>query len=156
VRQRTDRRRGKLHKGVVTAFWWPQRPAHAGKTQMHNITQPGINLATANAALITRFVQSPEMVELANTSAQKYLEVAQKSFGRAAASEAYAELVSKMVENYSTFAHEYSEHLMGAVADGQDLLLQQVKKTSDQVAKTSQATVEAVSQAAGHAKARAK
>lgn len=123
---------------------------------MHNITQPGINLATANAALITRFIQSPEIVELANSSAQKYLDVAQKSFGRAAASEAYAELVSKMVENYATFAHEYSEHLMGVVADSQDLLLQQARQSSDQMTKTGQATVAAVTQAAGQAKARVK
>jgi hypothetical protein len=42
---------------------------------MQNITQPFVNLSTANAELITRFAQSPEMVELANTSAQKYFDL---------------------------------------------------------------------------------
>ena len=66
---------------------------------MNNITQPFIKLTTANAELITRFAQSPEVVELANTGAQKYFELAQKSLGRVAASDAYANLVRRLSEN---------------------------------------------------------
>jgi hypothetical protein len=83
------------------------------KVQMHNVTQPFLNLSKANAALITDFAQSPEMVELATASAEKYFELAQKSFGRAAASEAHADLVRRLTENYSNFAKEYSESLIG-------------------------------------------
>ena len=114
---------------------------------MQNITQPFVNLSTANAALITRFAQSPEMVELANTSAQKYFELAQKSFGHAAASDAHADLVRRLTENYSTFAKEYSASLMGIAAEGQNLVAQQVQEASDRVAKTGQATMAAVADA---------
>src|SRR4029450_3016901 len=82
------------------------------KVQMQNITQPFVKLSTANAALITRFAQSPEMLELANSSAQKYFELAQKTFGKAAASEAQADLIRRLTENYSTFAQEYSQSLI--------------------------------------------
>lgn len=34
---------------------------------MQNITQPFVNLSTANAELIMRFSQSQEMVDLVNT-----------------------------------------------------------------------------------------
>jgi hypothetical protein len=114
---------------------------------MQNITQPFVNLSTANAELITRFAQSPEMVELANTSAQKYFELAQKSFGRAVASDAHADLVSRLTENYSTFAQEYSASLMGIAADAQNVVTQQVQAASNRIAETGKATVAAAANA---------
>lgn len=42
---------------------------------MQNFTKPFVNLSTANAELITRFSQLQEMVDLVNTSVQKYLEL---------------------------------------------------------------------------------
>jgi hypothetical protein len=126
------------------------------KAQMNNIAQPAINLATANAALITQFVQSPELVDLANNSAQKYFEAAQKSFGHVAGTEAYTELVRKFTENYMTFAQEYSESLMGITAAGQSQLASHVKQASDHVAKTSQAAISAATHASHLAKPRAK
>ena len=119
---------------------------------MQNITQPFVKLSTANAALITEFAQSPEMAELANTSAQKYLELAQKSFGHAAASGAHAELVRKLTENYSTFAREYSETLMGMAAEGQSQMVQQVQEATDRLTQTGEATVAAVTKASDKAK----
>jgi len=113
------------------------------KVQMQNITQPFVKLSTANAELITRFAQSPEMAELANTSAQKYFELAQKSFGRAAASDAHADLVRRLTENYATFAQEYSASLMGIAADAQSVVTQQVQEASDRIAETGKATVAA-------------
>jgi len=114
---------------------------------MQNVTQPFVNLANANSVLISRFVQSTEMVELAKSSAQKYFELAQKSFGHTAASNAYTDLVRRLTENYSNFAHEYSQSLMGIAAQGQSLIKEQVKAASDGSAQTGKAP------AAAHAKA---
>jgi hypothetical protein len=108
---------------------------------MNNITQPFIKLTTANAELITRFAQSPEVVELANTGAQKYLELAQKSFGRMAASDAYADLVRRLSENYSNFAYEYSESLMGFAAAGQNLMAQHLEAASNRLEESGKAAV---------------
>jgi len=119
---------------------------------MQNITQPFINLTTANAALITRFAQSPEMVELAKTSAQKYLELAQKSFGHAAASDAYADLVRRLTENYATFAQEYSQSLMGIAAKGQSVMAEQIEAASNRLTKTGKAAVAAVARTSDKAK----
>src|SRR4029453_14250121 len=112
---------------------------------MKNITQPFINLTTANAELITKFAQSPEVVELANTGAQKYLELAQKAFGRVAASDAYANLVRRLSENYSTFSREYSESLMGISAAGQNLMTQHIETTSNPSGKGAVAVIERAS-----------
>ncbi|MDR6859517.1 hypothetical protein [Variovorax guangxiensis] len=114
---------------------------------MQKIAQPFINLSTANAALITSFAQSPEMVELANTSAQKYFELAQKTFGAAAASEGHADLVRSLMENYSTFAREHAESLMGLAAEGQAQMATQVKAATDRLAETTQAAAVAVADA---------
>jgi phosphatidylserine/phosphatidylglycerophosphate/cardiolipin synthase-like enzyme len=119
---------------------------------MQNITQPFINLATANAALITRFAQSPEMAELAKTSAQKYFELAQKSFGHAAASNAYADLVRRLTENYSTFTHEYSQSLMGIAAKGQSVMAEHIEAASNRLTKTGKTAVAAVAKASDKAK----
>jgi hypothetical protein len=127
--------------------------AQAGeKVKMQNVTQPFVNLANANSALISRFVQSPEMVELAKSSAEKYFELAQKSFGHAAAAGAYTDLVHRLTENYSTFAQEYSQSLMGIAAEGQSLIKEQVKATSDGSARTGKAPAAASAKAPGKAK----
>lgn len=115
---------------------------------MNNITQPFINLTTANAELITRFAQSPEVVELANTGAQKYLELAQKTFGRMAASDAYANLVRQLSENYSKFTHEYSVNLMGFAAAGRNLMAQHLEATSGRLEESGKAAVAVVEKAA--------
>jgi hypothetical protein len=114
---------------------------------MNNITQPFINLTTANAELITRFAQSPEVAELANAGAQKYFELAQKSFGRMAASDAYANLVRRLSENYSNFAHEYSESLMGIAAAGQNLMAQHLEATSSRLDESGKAAVAVIEEA---------
>jgi cell division septum initiation protein DivIVA len=119
---------------------------------MQNVTQPFVKLSTANAELITNFAKSPEMAELANTSAQKYFELAQKSFGRTAATEAHADLVRRLTENYATFAQEYSESLIGIAAEGQKQMAQQVQKASDQVTKAGQAGAAAVADASNKMK----
>jgi len=119
---------------------------------MQNITQPFINLSTANAALITRFAQSPEMVDLARNSAQKYFELAQKAFGHVATSDAYSDLVQQLTENYSTFAREYAESLMGIAAEGRNLIEQQVQDATDRFAQSGQATLKAVANEAGKVK----
>jgi hypothetical protein len=115
--------------------------------EMNHITQPFINLTTANAELITRFAQSPEVVELANSGAQKYFELAQKSFGRVAASDAYANLVRQLSENYSNFAHEYSESLMGFAAAGQNLMAQHLEATSSRLEETGKAAAAVIEKA---------
>ena len=114
---------------------------------MNNITQPFINLTTANAELITRFAQSPGVVELANSGAQKYFELAQKSFGRMAASGAYADLVRRLSENYSTFAHEYSESLMGIATAGQNLMTQQFEAATNRLEESGKAAVAVIEKA---------
>lgn len=100
---------------------------------MQNFTKPFVNLSTANAELITRFSQSQEMVDLVNTSVQKYLELAQKTFGGAPASEAQADLIRSLTENYSTFAREHAEALMGMAAEAQAQMSQQVADASKMV-----------------------
>ena len=97
---------------------------------MQNLTQPFVKLSTANAELITRFAQSQEMVDLVNTSAQKYLELAQKTFGGAPASEAQADLIRSLTDNYSTFAREHAESLMGLAAEAQAQMSQQVAEVT--------------------------
>lgn len=114
---------------------------------MNHITQPFINLTTANAELITRFAQSPEVAELANAGAQKYFELAQKSFGRIAASDAYADLVRRLSENYSTFAHEYSESLMGLATAGQNLMAQHLEAASSRLDESGKAAVAMIEKA---------
>ena len=93
------------------------------------------------------------MVELANTSAQKYLDLAQKSFGRAAASDARADLVRKLSENFTTFAQEYSESLMGIAADAQSVVKQQVQDASGRLAKTRHAAIAVVANASNRIEA---
>jgi hypothetical protein len=121
--------------------------AQAAKGHMNNLTQPFVKLSVANAELITRFAQSPEMAELATTSAQKYFELAQKSFGHAPASGAMADLVRRLNENYATFAKEYSESLVGAAAEAQGQLAQNVKAATEQVSKATEASVAAAAKA---------
>ena len=104
---------------------------------MQNFTKPFVNLSTANAELIMRFSQSQEMVDLVNTSVQKYLELAQKTFGGAPASEAQADLIRSLTENYSTFAREHAEALMGMAAEAQAQMSQQVADASKMVNPTS-------------------
>jgi hypothetical protein len=124
---------------------------------MNNITQPFINLTNSNAELITRFAQSPEVAELANSGAQKYFELAQKSFGRLAASDAYADLVRRLSENYSDFAHEYSESLMGFAAAGQNLMAQHLEAASNRLEESGKAAVDVIEKASdGQKKPRSK
>ena len=100
---------------------------------MQDLTQPFVKLSTANAELITRFAQSQDMTDLVNTSAQKYLELAQKVFGGAAASGAQADLIRSLTDNYSTFAREHAESLMGMAAEAQAQMSQQVANASKMV-----------------------
>ena len=115
-------------------------PAHAGrKIQMNDLTQPFVKLSTANAELMTRFAQSPEVAELVNANAQKYLDLAQKAFGGAAASSAHADLVRSLAENYATFARENAENLMGLFAGGQAAVAQQAKAAAEHMTKAAEA-----------------
>ena len=100
---------------------------------MNDLTQPFVKLSTANAELMTRFAQSPEVAELVNANAQKYLDLAQKAFGGAAASSAHADLVRSLAENYATFARENAENLMGVLAGGQAAVAQQVHAASERM-----------------------
>ncbi|MGJ7512160.1 hypothetical protein [Variovorax sp. GT1P44] len=97
---------------------------------MQDLAKPFVKLSTANAELITRFAQSQDMTDLVNTSAQKYLELAQKAFGGAPASGAQADLVRSLAENYATFAREHAESLMGLAAAAQAQMTQQVADAS--------------------------
>jgi hypothetical protein len=97
---------------------------------MQDLTQPFVKLSAANAELITRFAQSQDMTDLVNTSAQKYLELAQKAFGGAAASGAQADLIRSLTDNYSTFAREHAESLMGMATAAQAQMTQQVAEAS--------------------------
>lgn len=102
---------------------------------MEDLSRPFVKLTTANAELITQFAQSPEIAELAATSAQKYFELARKSFGQQPAASAQADLVRRLADNYAVFAREYSESLMGLATDAQTLITQQVKNATEQAAK---------------------
>jgi len=97
---------------------------------MRSLTQPFVKPSTANAELITRFAQSQDVTDLVKTSAQKYLELAQKPFGGAAASGAQADLIRSVTENYATFAREHAEGLMGMAAEAQANMTQQVADAS--------------------------
>ena len=97
---------------------------------MQKLTQAFVKLSTANAELITRFAQSQDVTDLVNTSAQKYLELAQEAFGGAAASGAQAELIRSLSDNYSTFAREHAESLMAMAAEVQAQMTQQAADAS--------------------------
>ncbi|MGJ7510287.1 hypothetical protein [Variovorax sp. GT1P44] len=114
---------------------------------MNDMTQPFTKLASANAALLTNFAQSPAILEMANANVQKYFELAQQSFGRVVVSDVYADLIGKLTENYSTFAREYSESLMGWSTQGQGLMAQQVQTASDLLAESGKATATAMGRA---------
>ncbi|MDN8618698.1 hypothetical protein [Variovorax ginsengisoli] len=107
---------------------------------MNDMTQPFTNLASANAALVTNFAQSPAMFEMANANVQKYFELVQQSFGRVVVSDVYPDLIRKLTENYSTFAREYSESLMGWSTEGQSLWAQQAQAASDLLAESGNTT----------------
>jgi hypothetical protein len=94
---------------------------HMPEAGLHAKPHPALRqVASANAELITRFAQSQDMTDLVNTSAQKYLELAQKPFGGAAASGAQADLIRSVTENYATFAREHAEpHGNGGRSTGQ-------------------------------------
>lgn len=106
---------------------------------MESFTQPFANLSTANAELIARFAQSQEMAELANESAQKYFELAQKTFGAVAVGEARAELVRRLTEDYSTFACKHALSLIGDAAGGQTPLVRQVQAATSRLIEDAQA-----------------
>ena len=109
---------------------------------MNNITQPFINLTTANAENSSHALRLLEVAELADTGAQKYFELAQKSFGRMAASATMPTIrVRRLSENYSNFAHEYSESLMGIAAAGQNLMAQHLEATSSRLEESGKAAV---------------
>ncbi|RZL92549.1 MAG: hypothetical protein EOP82_09910 [Variovorax sp.] len=108
------------------------------------MTQPFTNLASANAALMTNFAQSPAMFEMANANVRKYFELAQQSFGRLVVSDGYADLIRKLTENYSTFAREYSASLTGWSTQGQSLMAQQAQTASDLLAESGKATATAM------------
>ncbi|MDM0071730.1 hypothetical protein [Variovorax sp. J31P207] len=124
---------------------------------MNDISQPFTNLASANAALVTNFAQSPAVLEMANANVQKYFELAQQSFGRMVVSDVYADLIRKLTENYSTFAREYSASLMGWSTQGQSLMAQQAQTASDLLAESGKATttvMERASDTVKHLRAR--
>ena len=111
------------------------------EVHVENLTQPFVKLSTANAELIAAFAQSPEMTQLATTTAQKYVELARKSFGHSLESSAQADLVRRLSENYATFAKEYSEALVGITTDAQALISQQVIAATDRVSNVTDASV---------------
>jgi len=97
---------------------------------MQQLTQSFVKLSAANADLITRFAQSQDMTDLVHASAQKYLELAQKAFGGAAASGAQADLIRSLTDNYSTFAREHAESLMGMAVEARAQMTRQVADAS--------------------------
>jgi hypothetical protein len=115
---------------------------------MNNIAQPFVNLTNSNVEAIKRFAQSPEISDLANVSAQKYLELAQKSFGAFPASGAHAELAKRLTENYSTFAQEYAQSLMSMATSGQNAMKQQFQDASDRVTAGAESAAAATANAA--------
>jgi hypothetical protein len=136
---------------LAAATWqcWTFNPGASHKKDFmhHDLTQPLTKLTTANAALIANFAQSPEMTELATASAQKYFELAKKSFGPIDASSAQADLVRRLTENYSTFAQEYSASLIGMATEAHGQIAQQVQAAADQMTKVAKSTVAAASAA---------
>jgi hypothetical protein len=70
------------------------------------------------------------MTDLVNTSAQKYLKLAQKAFGGAPAAEAQADLIRSLTDNYSTFAREHAQSLVGMAAEAQAQMTRQVADPS--------------------------
>lgn len=124
---------------------------------MNDMTQPFTNLASANAALMTSFAQSPAMFEMTNANVRKYVELSQQSFGRAVGSDVYADLIRKLTENYSTFAREYWASLMGWSTQGQSLMAQQAQTAVDLLAESGKATtttMERASDTVKHLRAR--
>ncbi|MDM0113712.1 hypothetical protein QTI66_16250 [Variovorax sp. J22R133] len=111
---------------------------------MNDMTQPFTKLASANAALLTNFAQSPAMFEMTNATVRKYFELAQQSFGRVGVSDVYTDLIRKLTENYSTFAREYTASLMGWSTQGQSLMAQQAQAASDLLAESGKATATAM------------
>ena len=79
---------------------------------MKSLMRPFVNLSTANVELITRFAQSQEMSGLANASARKYFEAAQKTFG-GWKPQGDAELVRCLTENVRGY-REYGQPQGGA------------------------------------------
>jgi hypothetical protein len=122
--------------------------SHKKDSMHHDLTQPLTKLTTANAALIANFAQSPEMTELATASAQKYFELAKKAFGKIETTNAQADLVRRLTENYSTFAQEYSASLIGMATEAHGQIAQHVQAAADQMTKTAKSTVAAASAAA--------
>lgn len=74
-----------------------------------------------------------------------------------AASDAYADLVRRLSENYSNFAHEYSESLMGLAASGRNLMAQQLEAASNRLEESGKAAVAVIDKASdGQKKPRSK
>ncbi|MBC7944564.1 MAG: hypothetical protein H7X91_04720 [Burkholderiales bacterium] len=95
---------------------------------MNNIAIPVKNLTTANLDSISRFAQSPEIVEATKNSIEQYFSVVQESFMRVTQSNAFSQLNQALASNYQRFADEYTKSVLGLFSQGQDLLRQQVEQ----------------------------
>lgn len=97
---------------------------------MNNVAIPVKNLTTANLESISRFTQSPEIVEATKSSIEQYFSLVQESFTRVTQSNAFSQLNQSLASNYQRFADEYTKSVFGLFSQGQDMLRQQVEQGS--------------------------
>lgn len=110
----------------------------------NNIAVSIQNLTSANFATISRFAQSPEIVEATKNSIEKYFALVQESFTNVAQSNAFTQMSRSLAANYQRFADEYSKGLFGMVSQGQEILRNQVEQGSRRFQQITNASAEVV------------
>ena len=106
----------------------------------YNAMRPFIELTNANIESFLRFARSPEISEVAKVGFEKYLEFANASFTRLAASNAFAEWNRAVLNNYSHFATQYVESLSSITAQTQELISRQTEQGTRSLQQISEAT----------------
>lgn len=100
---------------------------------MINIIQPFVDLTNANLQATSRFIQTPEMRELAQSNMDKFSKVAQESFMQIAQSDALKQWTRETTQNFSHFASAYMQSVFRLTTQGQSLFAQQVQDFSHEV-----------------------
>lgn len=112
---------------------------------MKNSAQSLVKLAAANAELVARLAQSPEVAELARLGASRYFELAQSTVGLVVPSDTHADLVRRLSESYLSFTQDYADSL--AEAAGPIALRSQIESATHRFESWSRAAADSITSA---------
>lgn len=100
---------------------------------MINIIQPLVDLTNANLQATSRFIQTPEMSELAQSNTDKFSKAAQESFIQIAQSDALKQWTRETTQNFSRFVSACTQSTFQLMTQGPSLFARQVQDFSREV-----------------------